>query len=295
MIKKFEQFENLKLKFKHIINEDLSDPGINNELKELTDELYKNKIDGYVGSISDITYTIKINYNMVKYYSSVPTKEILDSIISDKPLNFILKVDVPVSYDNDYMISVIIHEIRHIYDMYTITKEKHFNSFVREQKIQTARKNINDVRFSKFLNCVYYSLLHELVARNNQVYPIIKNKKINKEDCYEMIKNTFIYSTFDYLDSFNSNEFINEFHRDELSKFTNDFNNLYCSVDKEIESIEDYYKKWEIFFKKTKDRWYDEMKLEIDKIYETIGSNHQIVENECSLLLTWIIDNFIIK
>ena len=273
MIKKFKQFESLKSKFKHIINEDLSDPGINNELKELADELYKTKIDGFIGSISDITYTIKINHNMPKYYSSVPTKEILDSIISDRPLSFILEVNVPDLHDNDYIISIIIHEIRHIYDMYTTTKIKHFNSFVRELKIKTARKNINDVRFSKFLNCIYYSLLHELVARNNQVYPIINNKKINKEDCYEMIKNTFIYSTFDYLDSFNSNEFISGFSRDELAKFTNEFNNLYCSVNKEIKSIEDYYKKWEIFFKKTKDRWYDEMKLEIDNLKNIITIN----------------------
>jgi len=295
MIKKFKQFENLKSKFKNIINEDLSDPGINNELKELSDELYKTKIDGFIGSISDITYTIKINHNMLKYYSSVPTKEILDSIMSNRPLNIILEVDAPVLYDTDYIISIIIHEVRHIYDIYTITKKKHFNSFVRELKVQTARKNINDERFSKFLNCVYYSLLHELVARNNQVYPIIKNKKLNKEDCYEMIKNTYIYSTLDYLSSFDSNQFINGFSRDEISKFTNEFNNLYCSVGKKIESIEEYYTKWEIFFKKTKDRWYDEMRLEIDKVFETTGSDHQIVENECVLLLTWIVDNFIIK
>jgi hypothetical protein len=293
MIKKFRQFNELKFRKILDINESLDEPGIIPELIELSEELNISVIDGFIGSIGDISYTIKINYNKPSYHSSVPSSQILNSIIENIKLDFILDIDVIDNFDKDYVISIIIHEIRHIYDIYTITKKKHFYSFTRDMKIQLTRNDINDSRYSEFLNCIYYSLLHELVARNNQVYPILKNKKISKQESFELIKSTFIYSTFTYLNSFNSEKFVSSFSSDELIKFTNIFNKIYCSSDKEIKNVDDYYHKWELFFKKTKERWFNEMKLEIDKIYETNENDHQIIENELKLILTWIVKNFI--
>lgn len=293
MIERFNQFDGIKFNKSLIINEDLDEPSIIPELIELSHELDSTEIDGFLGSIGDISYTIKINKNKTAYHSSVPSSEILNSVINNVKLSFILNIDVIDNFDKDYVISIIIHEIRHIYDMYTITKKKHFYSFTRDLKIQLTKEKIDDDKYSEFLNCIYYSLLHELVARNNQVYPILKNKKITKDESYEMIKSTFIYSTFQYLNSFDSKKFVSSFSRDDLSDFTNIFNSIYCNSDKEIKNIDEYYHKWELFFKKTQDRWFNEMKLEIDKIYETNESDHQIIENEFKLILTWIFKNFI--
>lgn len=293
MIKKFEQFDNIKFSKIIKIYEDLSVSGIIPEMIQLCDELNKSEINGFCGSVGDISYTIRINRNKAVYHSSVPSSEILNSVINNTKLSFILDVDVIDNFDKDYLISIIIHEIRHIYDMYTITKKKHFYSFVRDLKLKLVKNEIDDKLYLPFLNCIYYSLLHELVARNNQVYPILKNKNMDKYESYEMMKSTFIYSTFDYLKSFDSEKFISQFSIDDIVKFTNIFNRNYCNSEKEIKNINVYYKKWELFFKKTQDRWFNEMKLEIDKLYETNESDHQIIDDEIILLLNWIFIKFI--
>ena len=274
--------------------EDLTEPSITRDLIELNNILKNSDINGYKGTIGDIKYTIKINNNKPRYQSNIPTGEIIETIINDSKLDFILAIDVIDNFDKDYIISLIIHEIRHIYDIYTTTKQKHLNSFVRDLKYRLVKEKISDDRFSDFLNCIYYSLLHELVARNNQVYPLVKNKGLSKEESYTMIKTTFIYSSLRYLDNFNSDKFVNKFSNDEIIIFTDIFNNMYCKSNKKIKDINEYYHKWELFFKRIKERWFDEMYSEIDKIYENFGSTHEIIENECVEMLKWIIANFIL-
>lgn len=274
--------------------EGLTETGITIDLINLNNILSKSNINGYKGTIGNITYSIKINFNKPRYQSNIPTGEIIKTIIDDSKLDFILEVDVIDNFDKDYLISLIIHEIRHIYDIYTTTKQKHLNSFVRDLKYRLVRNKISDDRFSEFLNCIYYSLLHELVARNNQVYPLVKNKYLSKEESYAMIKNTFIYSSLEYLGNFDSDKFVNKFSNDEIRIFTDIFNSIYCQSNKKIKDINDYYYKWELFFKRIGDRWFDEMYSEINKLYETFISTHEIVENECIEILKWIIKKFIL-
>jgi sugar-specific transcriptional regulator TrmB len=54
-------------------------------------------------------------------------------------------------------------------------------------------------------------------------------------------------------------------------------------------NIEEYYKKWEEYFKSISKEWYVEMEKEIDRIYEYYPSIHEFLKsNRCESLLNFL-------
>ena len=82
-------------------------------------------------TFGDYLFNINVIYtNGIKtpYYSSINIYNILTN--PDEPV--IIKVDVKDNIiDINYLMSIISHEIRHVYDIYTISHETEFNSFTK--------------------------------------------------------------------------------------------------------------------------------------------------------------------
>jgi hypothetical protein len=235
---------------------------IYNDLKELSNKLKNEIIIPFNRAINfggiDINLSIVISN---RYYSNIDWYEFLNGKNR-------LKVEIPQEHDIDYAISLIIHEIRHLID-FTSEYSNKISSFDLELQLRKYR-DIQD--FNEFYILFYISLQHELVARNNQIYPYIKFKGIKKEDSIKLIKKSFIWVYLENLTSFNHDSFIKKFEVEFLIEVTNAFLKDVLFSDEVIEDFEDlklFYQKFEKYFKNLSIEWKDISFKEIDYVYES--------------------------
>jgi hypothetical protein len=179
-----------------------------------------------------------------------------------------IDIEVPNNYDYNYLVSVLIHEIRHIIDFSDGAKSSGLSSFIMDINL----RKFNVGLFSDFYILVYLSLEHELLARNNQIYPYIKFKNIYKEDSLEILKNSFIWQSLQYLNDFDSSLFISKFDSNYLIDITNSFIiNVLHDNETRIENKNDlikFYHIWEGHFKDIYKKWTFILLSEVDRIYE---------------------------
>ncbi len=236
---------------------------IYNDLKELSSKL-KNEINIPFTKVINFG-GIDINLSIVvsnRYYSNIDWYEFLNGKNN-------LKVEIPNEYDIDYTISLIIHEIRHLIDFTSEYSNIGLSSFDIELQL---RKYRDIVYFNEFYILFYISLQHELVARNNQIYPYIKFKGIEKEESIKLIKKSFIWVYLDNLNSFNHDSFIKKFKVDFLIELTNEFLKDVLFSDELVEDYDDlklFYQKFEKYFKTLSVEWKDITFKEIDYVYES--------------------------
>lgn len=178
-------------------------------------------------------------------------------------------VEVPVNYDINYLISIIIHEFRHIIDFTDGNLNNGVSSFDMELNL---RKFSDDVNFNDFFILIYISLEHELVARNNQIYPYIKFKNLTKEQSLEILKTSFIWKSLQQLKNFNVDNFISKFESNELIHITNEFikDVLYDNetVIESTEELKEFYTLFDKYFNETSEKWLKLLLREVDSIYE---------------------------
>lgn len=225
--------------------------------KELSNvELPYSKLLNFGGIEVDIKI-VKSN----KYYSNIDWVKFLKG-------DYEVIVEVIEDYDINYVVSTIIHEIRHMIDFTDENLNAGLSSFDMDMNLR--KYNINT--FSEFYILVYISLEHELVARNNQIYPYIKFKNLSKGDSIEILKNSFIWRALDKLNSFDYEKFVVKFDTNFLIKTTNNFikDCLYDNetfIDNKDELIL-FYKVWDEYFRETSKKWHDLLLREVDVIYE---------------------------
>lgn len=235
------------------------------DLKDLSYELTKEL------SNVELPYSKLLNFGGIevdikiiqsnKYYSSVDWIKFL------KGDNEII-IEVKKDYDINYVISTIIHEIRHMIDFTDENLNSGLSSFDMDKNI---RKYNIDI-FNEFFELVYISLEHELVARNNQIYPYIKFKDLSKEESIEILKKSFIWNALEKLKSFDYINFVNKFDTNFLIKTTNDFIKD-CLYDNETiidnkDELLSFYKVCDEYFRETSKKWHDLLLREVDVIYE---------------------------
>lgn len=235
---------------------------IYNDLKELSNKL-KNEITIPFNKVINFG-GIDINLYIVisnKYYSNIDWYEFLNGKNN-------LKLEIPKYHDIDYVISLIIHEIRHLIDFTAEYSNIGTSSFDLELQLRKYR----DIEyFNEFYILFYISLQHELVARNNQIYPYIKFKEIGKEESIKLIKKSFIWIYLDNLNSFNHDSFIKKFEVDFLIEITNEFLKDVLFSDEVIDDIDDlksFYQKFEKYFKSLSTEWKDITSKEIGYVYD---------------------------
>jgi len=228
---------------------------------ELTNELSNVKLPySKLLNFGGIEVDIKIGKSN-KYYSNIDWVKFLKG-------DYEVIVEVIEDYDINYVVSTIIHEIRHMIDFTDENLNAGLSSFDMDMNLR--KYNINT--FSEFYILVYISLEHELVARNNQIYPYIKFKKLSKGDSIEILKNSFIWRALDKLNSFDYEKFVVKFDTNFLIKTTNNFikDCLYDNetfIDNKDELIL-FYKVWDEYFRETSKKWHDLLLREVDVIYE---------------------------
>lgn len=215
--------------------------------------------------------------NSNRYYSNIDWIKFLNG---DNELT----VEIPNVFDNNYLVSMIVHEIRHMIDF----TDENLNSGLTSFDIDVNLRKYNIDKFNDFFRLVYISLEYELIARNNQIYPYIKFKNLTKSESLSILKNSFIWKSIKSLKNFNYNEFINRFSEDELIRITNGFI-VDCLYDNEtkvvnIEDILKFYKTWSDYFDEVSNRWEKITFSEIDKIYERKITNIDNYENYKEIL-----------
>jgi hypothetical protein len=235
------------------------------DLKDLSYELTKEL------SNVELPYSKLLNFGGIevdikiiqsnKYYSSVDWIKFL------KGDNEII-IEVKKDYDINYVISTIIHEIRHMIDF----TDENLNSGLSSFDIDKNIRKYNIDIFNEFFELVYIYLEHELVARNNQIYPYIKFKDLSKEESIEILKKSFIWNALEKLKSFDYINFVNKFDTNFLIKTTNDFIKD-CLYDNETiidnkDELLSFYKVWDEYFGETSKKWHDLLLREVDVIYE---------------------------
>ena len=248
--------------FNRLSNDVISIPGdlkdlsqyINNEI--LNSNLPYNKLISFGG--------IDINLKIIKtnrYYSNVDWIKFLSG-------EYEIVIEVIQNYDIHYVVSTVIHEIRHMIDF----TDENINSGLSSFDIDKNLRKYNINNFETFFKLVYISLEHELVARNNQIYPYIKFKNISKEESMKILKQSFIWKSLNMLNEFNYKSFINRFDKLDLMQITNSFIKD-CLYD-DIKTIDDqeelskFYEIWNDYFKEVHIKWKSILLSEVDLVYE---------------------------
>jgi hypothetical protein len=216
-------------------------------------------------NIDDINLDLVIDFSLNSkhpYYSNVNIYDIINGV--EPVLLRIIVVDETI--DVDYLMSVISHEIRHIWDVYTVSSDYEIDDFKKSIAITKFKKT---GKMSKFINLVYLSLEHELIARHNMIYEMFRWKNIvDKEKLVDLFEKSYINQALQQLKSFSYLEILNE---PDLYNFTIEFSkNIGDNFDGDLQK---YYLNWEFLFKQKSDLFLSYVDSMIDDVISDIKNN----------------------
>lgn len=242
---------------------------IRKDIEENGDNSFQKKYNFW-----NLNFNIIINYTKQEkepYYSKVNIYKILKFPDNPIEIEVIIKDE---TIDINYLMGIISHELRHVYDIFTVSRDVEFKSFTTTIKIN----DYFDTKYSYFAELIYLSLEHELIARHNMLYELYRYINItDKTELMKLFNKSFVNEALEKLSSFNSTEYINKFNKDELTDFASKFSN---DINDEFDGdVDEYFRKWEIVFKNKANEFYgyvDDMMNDIiidittNKIYERL-------------------------
>jgi len=235
--KKHKEFENFKYK------------NIPDEIKKVCIEIRKDLINKFFNKIyliGDVNIKVILNFSKTTkpYYSNINIFDILNGIVIIP-----IKIETEINFDIDYLMGIITHEIRHVYDIFTVADDSEIDDFKKSLFLKSlTEKN------KEFIELVYLSLEHELIAYNNMLYESYRYLNVSdKKILLNLIKESHTFKSLQKLKSYNSEEFIKNNNSDKLRKFTDEFSTIF--KDDFNDDLNLYYKKWEIFFRKKADEY----------------------------------------
>ena len=122
---------------------------------------------------------------------------------------------------------------------------------------------------SKFINLVYLSLEHELIARHNMIYEMFRWKNIvDKGKLVDLFEKSYINQALQQLKNFSYLEILNE---PDLYNFTIEFSkNIGDNFDGDLQK---YYLNWEFLFKQKSDLFLSYVDSMIDDVISDIKNN----------------------
>ncbi|MCK9415963.1 hypothetical protein M0Q97_04815 [Candidatus Dojkabacteria bacterium] len=185
------------------------------------------------------------------YYSNIN----INDLVLGKEKTIIPIIIYDVNLNIDKLISIISHEIRHIYDVYTINDESDMKSFINTLYYTELLKNETDKYFVDFLQLVYLSLEHELIARNTMIWEMFRNCKCEKNELYKLYYESYMYKSFNLLNSFNYHNLIDVNNIEKVNNFINYFGGSLCENENDIII---FFKKWQKYFKEKSDEYLKE-------------------------------------
>ena len=227
-------------------------------------------------NIDNFNIIIKVNYKKAEkqpYYSNINIYDVTSNINNDNPVLILINVS-DLEIDINYLMSIISHEIRHIYDIYTTEEDDDVSDFLKSISV-TKFKGRNE-----FINLVYLSLEHELIARHNMLYELYRwINIIDKQKLLEIFKESYVYTALQNLKMFDHDKFTQ--NNKDIQNFTIEFSK---SINDDFDgNIEKYYDKWETFFHKKSDEFLNYVDKMLDDIIDDI-KNDRIYERLCGYI-----------
>ena len=203
-----------------------------------------------------------INGDKQPYYSNI---NIYDVISGVSPVVILVNV-TDTTIDFNYLMSIISHELRHIYDIYTISGDVEIEDFKKSVVITKYKK---DRLKMDFINLVYLSLEHELIARHNMLYELFRVVNItDKDKLYDLFKKSYTYKALNDLNNFNYIEFLKSEGIVEFTiEFSRDINDTFDG------NVDRYYKKWNDFFKGKSSEFLSYVDDVLDDVISDVNNN----------------------
>ena len=238
-------------------------------------EINGDKSFNKVYNIDGLNILINIHFrldNKQPYYSNV---NIYD-VISGKEPNLIDISVTDLSIDLNYLMGIISHEIRHIYDILTTVDDLDVKDFLKSRVItEYKRDGVN----KEFINLVYLSLEHEMIARNNMLYEMFRWQGISdKEMLYKLFEKSYTYDALKQLNSFDFRKMV---ELDNIIDFTYRFSK---SIGDEFDGdLLKYYSNWNDFFIKKSDEFLSYVDSMLDDVIDDI-KNNRIYERLCGFI-----------
>ena len=275
--------------------EDFSKKSIPEELKYIASQIRPDLINNGNKSFEKNYIFGSYKFNLIidyikgyrePYFSNLDFTEIFQTPYT------ILDIPVKVKDQNidiDYLLSVIIHEVRHIYDIFNIESEYEVLDFYKGMQLQIFKNSSYQI----FTNVIYLSLEHELIARHNMLYPSYRWLKItDKNKLDELYLKSYSYKSLIQLQNFDYIKFINKFKEEDLIIYTNEFIKIvaketnFCNNKSDLIS---FYKKWSDFFKDKSNEYLKYVDNMLEEIITDIKNNH-VFENK-----NWEYNEYIIN
>lgn len=279
---------------------------------KITDDLKEvfNRVRKIIGEPKD-SFNVKIDLKQFNFCDTILEIEVVfnplrngDKSYQDKDIIYYSYINIydllmykqlikiPVRIDDihiniDKLVSTISHEIRHIYDAYTINDESDMKSFVDSYNYGIVKRGESDNEFLNFLFLVYLSLEHELIARNTMIWEMFKNCHSSKEELINLYQKSSIYNSFISLDQFNYNKVIKV---PDILKKVNNFIFYFKGEDcNDINDVEKFFKNWQSYFIEKSTKYKKEALIVLDELWNlnesTLTINPPKVKNVKTLLL----------
>ena len=264
-IKLYEEFnrgipEELKTVYQKMRN-DIGTPNKSfRKLLNLNDYDFVNLIVDLDVNFTTILSDARHEDRKIKYYSNFNTHQLFEG--GNKIKIYVYIEDI--SLDSKKLCSLLAHELRHIYDIYTIREESDMKSFTDDLHLQILRKEKITEEFNYFLHLMYLCLEHELVARNAMIYENFINCYLPYEELKQIFTESYLYESFVELKNFDYGKVINSENIINLTNYLIDkIGGKKCLVE---DDIKNFYFNWHLYFNKK----CDEYLLEADKTLKEI-------------------------
>ena len=264
MLNKFNKFNNQKL-FEQIddqVKTLMLD--VHKKLSNIDKDNYTINFTEKYGFISNIQI-IKNDLKTIPVYHAQIS--IMDIIKNDfKKIDIVIYVEDNLVNSNK-LYSILAHEYSHYYQLLS-GNDIYFDSFNKMIKIEEFKSQVIEYKKS-FLNYIYYNLQHELDARVNQAYEgYLYSKLKTLDEMYKDFMNSELSYVLKFLFDFDTYAILNNFMRSKLLDLTNQFNILYDIDQINISKLEQYYKNWEIIFKKNSEEYVEKSKIAIKQAFD---------------------------
>lgn len=276
--------EELRLKFLKLY-EDFSKKSTPEELKyiasQIRPDLIKNGNSSFSKNYEFGNYRFNLNIDYTKgskqpYFSDIYFTELFRD--PEEHVNIPVKI-IDEEIDINYLLSIITHEIRHLYDILHIINEYEVIEFYKGLQLEPFKKT----PYNKFTNYVYLCLEHELIARHNMLYSMFRWLNVtDKKELYKLYLKTYSYESLTQLENFNHINFIAQFNEKSLIFYTNEFIKNVAKETNFCNNKEDlihFYKKWSDFFKEKSTEYLNYVDDMLNDIIQDI-QNDKTFENK---------------
>jgi hypothetical protein len=216
-----------------------------------------------------------------EYNSKIDTLSIIEKEFENFEIPIIIS-DERIQLNR--LMSIIHHELRHIYDLITNTEDYDIESFYMNPVIFKMKQKYP--KFKYFFDLVYLSTEHELVARNSMLYNYLRYMNIfDKEILYNEYTKTKSYEYLQWLKDFDYNDFIKSFDKTELINASNEFIELINKYRKEKllkiindEGLHSFYEKWQNSFKEKSEEYDRYVYSVIDDVINDVKKYNEDLE-----------------